>query len=67
MGQIKLPAKELIIAAYCGGIITSLLELANMLASRAHDEIFDPYFWVGALVAGIIGVLGLFVSQTKDI
>ncbi len=67
MGQIKLPAKELIIAAFCGGIVTSLLELANMLASRAHDEIFDPYFWVGFIVAGIIGVLGLFVSQAKDL
>lgn len=61
----KLPPKELIIAAFCGGTVTSLFELANMLSS--HENIIDIYFWAGALIAGIIGVLGLFVSQAKDI
>jgi len=65
MSNIKLPSKELIIAAFCGGTVVSLLELMNMFAS--HDNVFDPYFWGGMITAGIIGVLGLFISQAKDI
>ena len=65
MPDIKLPPKELIFFAFIGGIVLSLLELANILASR--QNIFDLYFWGGAFVAGLIGIVGLFVSQTKDI
>jgi len=65
MPEIKLPAKELILFAFIGGIVLSLLELANMLAS--HQNIFDLYFWGGMIIAGLIGVIGLLLSQTKDI
>lgn len=65
MSDIKLPPKELIIASFCGGITMSLLELMNMFA--AHENVFDPYFWGGAFIAGLVGIIGLFVSRAKDI
>lgn len=65
MSNIKFPQKELIISAFSGGMILSLLELANMCVK--HENILDPYFYVGMLIAGIIGVFGLLLSQTKDI
>jgi len=65
MAEIKLPPKELIFFAAVGGTVLPLLELANMLASR--QNIFDPFFWGGAVVAVIIGVIALFVTQTRDI
>ncbi len=65
MPEIKLPQKELILFAFIGGIIISLLELTHMLANR--ENVFDPFFWGGAIVAGLIGVIGLLLSQTKDI
>lgn len=65
MSSIKFPQKELIISAFCGGMILSLLELANMCAK--HENIFDVYFYIGMFVAGVIGIFGLLLSQTKDI
>lgn len=65
MSPIKFPQKELIFFAFVGGIVLPLLELSHMLASR--ENALDPYFWAGMLVAGIIGIIGLFFSQTKDI
>lgn len=65
MTNIKFPQKELLISAFCGGTILSFLELANMCVK--HENIFDVYFYIGMFVAGIIGIFGLLLSQTKDI
>jgi len=65
MAEIKLPAKELIISAFFGGMVLSVLELMN--ACFRHENIFDPYFFGGMAFAGLLGVFGLFISQTKDI
>lgn len=43
----------------------SLLELLNMLSTK--EGMGDIYFYSGMVVAGVIGIIGLFVSQAKDI
>lgn len=65
MPEIKFPSKEIIICAFLGGIVVPLLELMNMFVSR--ENVLDPYFYGGMLIAGVIGIIGLLVSQVKDI
>jgi hypothetical protein len=65
MANIKFPSKELIISAFLGGIVLSLLEMMN--ACFNHKNIFDLYFFGGMFFAGILGIFGLLVSQTRDI
>lgn len=65
MAEIKFPPKELLLCAFLGGMSMSLLELANMFAE--HDNVLDPFFYGGMLIAGLIGVFGLLLSQAKDI
>lgn len=43
----------------------SLLELLNMLTSK--ESMGDVYFYLGMFVAGLVGVIGLLVSQSRDI
>lgn len=64
MPEIKFPQKELIISAFFGGMVLSMLELMNMLFNK---EMVDGYYLGGMFVAGILGVFGLLVSQTKDL
>lgn len=65
MPEIKFPSKELILCAFLGGTAMSLLELMNMFVER--ENVLDPYFYGGMLIAGLIGIFGLLLSQAKDI
>ena len=59
-----LPSFDLIISAFIGGIVLSLMELMSMCTH--HENIGDPYFYVGMLIAGFLGIVGLLVSRSKD-
>lgn len=60
-----IPSLKLIFAAFGGGMVLSLLELMNM--ARAHENVADPYFYLGMFIAGILGIVGLLVSRSKDL
>jgi hypothetical protein len=60
-----IPSIELTLAAFAGGMVLSLLELMNMCTH--HENISDPLFYMGMLIAGILGILGMIISRAKDI
>jgi len=60
-----IPSLKLILAAFAGGMVLSLLELMNM--ARAHENIADPYFFLGMFIAGLLGIVGLVISRSKDL
>jgi hypothetical protein len=67
MGRLKdfIPSIDRTLAAFAGGMVLSLLELANMC--KNHENIGDPYFYLGMLIAGVLGIIGLVVSRSKDL
>jgi len=56
--------REVIIGGFIGGSVMSLFELLNIISVK--DPI-DIYFFIGMVVAGIIGIIGTVISSAKDI
>jgi len=60
----KVPVWGLLLAAFGGGIVLQLAELASMF--KLHQSA-DFYFFGGMLVAGVMGVGGLFLTGATSI
>jgi len=55
---------QLILSAFIGGIVLSLIELTNMFKQKESPDIF---FFGGLLIAGIIGIVGYFMTGANDV
>lgn len=60
----KVPMWALIVAAFSGGIVLQMAELMGMMH---HHEAADIFFFGGMLVAGAMGIGGLFLAGATSV
>ena len=60
---IKQGSIQLILAAFLGGMLLSILELYSMLQNKEH---IDSYFLGGMVIAGFIGIVGYILSNPDN-
>lgn len=55
---------QLVLAAACGGMCLSISELMGMVTNK---EVIDGYFFLGMLIAGVLGIGGFFAVGANSI